>query len=190
VARFDTWMSRLERRYFPQARQWVCDRASGATLEIAIGTGLNLGLYPAAINLTGVDLQPAALDFARGRARDLGRTVTLRRADAMALPFDDASFDTVVYTFALCEVPDVSAALREAVRLLRPGGALLLADHVVSTNLVLRAGQRLLERLTIPASGEHFTRRPCLSLPAAGATLVESHRTWHGVIELVHATKA
>jgi ubiquinone/menaquinone biosynthesis C-methylase UbiE len=189
VASFDTWMTRLERRFFPQARGWVCGRASGATLEIAIGTGLNLGLYPPGIQLTGVDQQPAALDFARRRADELGRTVSLSRADALALPFADTSFDTVVCTFALCEMPDVPAALREAIRVLRPGGSLLLADHVVSTTLVLRIGQRLLEQITIPASGEHFTRRPCLDLPGAGATLVESHRSWHGVIELVHATK-
>lgn len=187
AARFDAQMTRLERRFFPGAREWVCARARGKTLEVAVGSGLNLPHYPDGVRLTGVDLIPEMLALARRRADHLGRDVELRTADAMALPFADASFDTVACTFALCEVQDDAAALGEALRVLRPGGRLLLADHVVSTRWLFRVGQHLLEWITIPMSGEHFTRRPLLHLQGLGAAVVESKRQLHGAIELVHA---
>jgi ubiquinone/menaquinone biosynthesis C-methylase UbiE len=62
-------------------------------------------VYPDDVALTGIDWSDAMLDIARGRAADLGRSATLQQADAHQLPFDDASFDTVVCTFGLCAIP-------------------------------------------------------------------------------------
>ncbi len=91
------------------SRSWVCGQARGDTLEVAVGTGLNLPFYPAGVELTGIDFSPAMLGVAQTRARQLGRTVDLRQADAHALPFPDALFDTVVCTFALCAIPTNAA---------------------------------------------------------------------------------
>ena len=90
-------------------RGWACSQSSGATLEVAIGTGLNLPEYPVEVSLTGIDLSPEMLELARQRAADLGRSVGLGQGDAQELPFADATFDTVVCTYALCSVPDESA---------------------------------------------------------------------------------
>ena len=189
AARFDAMMLRLEHRFFAGTRNWICGRASGDVLEIAVGTGLNLPHYPDAVRLTGVDLNPELLEFARRRAGMIGREIELFEADAMALPFPDESFDSVVCTFALCEVPDDAFAIGEALRVLRPGGSLLLADHVVATNLLVRAGQRVLESVTIRVSGEHFTRRPSAHLDAQGAKVVAGDRLTYGAVERVHARK-
>lgn len=189
VARFDSTMLRLERRFFADTRSWICGRASGDVLEIAVGTGLNLPHYPDHVRLTGVDLSPETLDFARRRARELGREITLAQADAMALPYPAASFDSVVCTFALCEVPDDARAIGEALRVLRPGGSLLLADHVVATNPLVRAGQHLLETVTIRLSGEHFTRRPSAHLDPLRVEVVASDRFTYGAVERLHARK-
>ncbi len=186
--RFDRMMASLERRFFPDAREWVVSRATGDTVEIAIGTGLNLPYYRADVRLTGVDLSPAMLAVAVDRAARQGRTLPAVVGDATRLPFPDASFDSLVCTFALCEVPDVGTALDEFVRVLRPGGRLLLADHVIATTALVRLGQRLLEAITIPASGEHFTRRPAAQLPAQ-LTLIASHRRTNGAVEYVEARK-
>lgn len=88
---------------------------------------------------------------ARGGGRR--RRVELREGDAHALAFDDDSFDTVVCTFSLCNIPDQQRAIGEMVRVLRPGGPLLLVDHVASTTRVARAVQRALERLSLRFSG-------------------------------------
>jgi ubiquinone/menaquinone biosynthesis C-methylase UbiE len=189
AARYDSLMQRLERRYFPDTRAWVCGRASGDTLEVAVGTGLNLPHYPPSVRLTAVDVSPAVFGLARERAGRCPYPVSFQRADAMDLPFPAETFDSVVCTFVLCEVPDVAAAIREALRVLRPGGSLLLADHVVSTSPLVRLGQRLLEAVTIPIGGEHYTRRPRLHLEAAGAEVVASSRLAFGAIEQVHARK-
>src|SRR5260370_17007270 len=100
------------------------------------------------------------LALARQRATQLGREADLREADALALPFPDASFDTAVCTFSLCAIADDRQAVIEMTRVLRPGGLLLLADHVAGSARLTRAVQRLLEAVTVPLQGEHFLRRP------------------------------
>lgn len=79
------------------------------TLEVAVGTGLNLPFYPAEADLTGINFSPAMLAVARRRAGHLGRAVDLREADALVLPFRGACFDTVVCTFACPPSPTTAA---------------------------------------------------------------------------------
>ena len=86
--------------------EWLCSRADGETLEIGIGQGRTLPFYPRNIRLTGIDLSGVAVDLAERRARELGLDVTLRRCDAAALPYPDEHFDTVVFCYALCTIPD------------------------------------------------------------------------------------
>lgn len=187
IARFDSLMTRLERRYFPHTRRWICSRAAGKTLEVAVGTGLNLAHYPSGLDLHGVDREPAALALAGRRSDERKLGMILKTGDAQRLPYPDASFDTVVCTFALCEVPRVEPVLAEFARVLRPEGQLLLADHVVATDTWVRLAQRLLEAVTIPLGGEHYTRRPSLQLPAVGFVVVESERLARGAVEQLRA---
>jgi ubiquinone/menaquinone biosynthesis C-methylase UbiE len=106
--------SGLESWLLGDGRSWAASQASGRTLEIAIGTGLNLPHYGSAVRLTGIDISPAMLDRASRRARHLGRDMDLVLSDAQQLPFEDASFDTVVCTLSLCSIPDDAAAIEEA----------------------------------------------------------------------------
>ena len=117
------------------------------------------------------------LSVARQRAARLGRDVDLREGDAQHLPFDDTSFDTVVCALSLCTIPSPVAAVGEMRRVLRPGGRLLLLDHIGSTWPPVYAAQWLLERVTIPAAGEHFTRRQMPLVKAAGFQIVEAGRS-------------
>ncbi len=187
--RYDQQMQLFDRVLFGDTRAWVCARASGDVLEVAIGTGLNLNLYPDGVRLVGVDFSPAMLEQARDRARKLGRTVDLREGDAHALAFPDGSFDTVVCTFSLCAIPDERRALAEMGRVLRPGGLLLLADHVVSSWWPLRAGQWLLDLVTVPLGGEHFLRRPLEQVRALGFQLQRHERFKAGIVERLAARK-
>jgi ubiquinone/menaquinone biosynthesis C-methylase UbiE len=114
-------------------RGWACSQATGNTLEVAIGTGLNLANYPPDVRITGIDLTPEMLVLARKRAADLGMTVTLCEGDAQALPFADGMFDTVLSTYSMCSVPDDRRAVLEMKRVLKAGGRLILVDHVRSS---------------------------------------------------------
>ncbi len=172
-----------ERVLFRDTRRWVCSQAAGQVLEVAIGTGLNLEHYPNDVALTGIDVSPAMLQIARRRAGELGRAVDLGVGDAEALEFTDASFDSVVCTFSLCAIPDDRRAVPEMIRVLRPGGTLLLADHVAATQPVLRAGQRIAELVSVPLGGEHFQRRPIELVQAAGLQVERHDRFAAGIVE-------
>lgn len=187
--RYDRTMRLTERWWFTGGRAWACSRAAGDVLEVAVGTGLNLAHYPPGLRLTGIDLSPQMLSVARQRAAQLGVDVSLREADAQALPFDDGSFDTVVCTLALCGIPDDRAAIAEMKRVLRPGGRLLLLDHVGSTWWPIWGVQRLVELVSVRTSQEHQTRRPLPLLVMAGFELVESQRLRAGTVERVLARK-
>lgn len=189
AARYDPSMRFLDRTLFRDTRAWVCGQAAGDVLEVAVGTGLNLEHYPAGTRLAGIDLSPAMLALARARAVDLGRDVELRVGDAEHLDVGDAAVDTVVCTFSLCGIPDAERAVREMARVLRPGGRLLLADHVASTNPLLRGVQRLAELVSVPAAGEHFRRRPLPLVQAAGLVVERRERFAAGVVERLVAAR-
>jgi len=186
---YDRQMGFFDRRLFGDSRKWICSQATGQVLEVAIGTGLNLPLYPEDVQLTGIEWSPAMLDIARRRAEQLGRTADLREADAQHLPFPDASFDTVVCTLSLCAIPDDRQAVAEMIRVLRPGGRLLLLDHIVSSAWHARAVQRLLELVTVPYGGEHFRRRPLAHVQAAGLEIEQRDRLKLGIVERIAARK-
>jgi ubiquinone/menaquinone biosynthesis C-methylase UbiE len=186
---YDGSMTRADRRFFGDTRQWVCGQATGDVLEVAIGTGLNLPHYPAGARLTGVEFSPGMLALAHRRAADLGRAVDLRQGDAQALDLPDAAYDTVVCTFALCAIPDDRKALAEMDRVLRPGGLLLLADHVAAGPWPLRAAQWLVERVSVPLAGEYWRRRPIRDVEAMGYTVERHDRFRLGIVERFAARK-
>jgi ubiquinone/menaquinone biosynthesis C-methylase UbiE len=185
---YDRGIAFFERVAFGGGREWVCSRATGMVLEVAVGTGRNLPFYAGDVTLTGVDLSPAMLAIASRRAVELGRDVDLRKGDAEALPFAEASFDTVVCVLSLCTIPDDAKALAEMARVLRPGGKLLLLDHIGSNWWPIWALQRFLELFTA-RNGEYQTRRPLPMLAAAGFTVTESERLKLGCVERVAAVK-
>jgi ubiquinone/menaquinone biosynthesis C-methylase UbiE len=188
--RYDRDIGFFERIQFGGGREWVCARARGDVLEVAVGTGRNLPFYPDSVRLTGIDLSPAMVAIARTRARELGREIDLREGDAQALPFPDGTFDTVVCTLGLCGFPDERAALAEMHRVLRPNGTLLLLDHVGSHHKLLYFGQWLLEKLTVRMLGDYQTRRPLPLLEEAGFAVEQRERLKAGTVERVAATKS
>jgi ubiquinone/menaquinone biosynthesis C-methylase UbiE len=188
-ASYDKEMALWDRRLFGDSRQWACAQASGEVLEVAVGTGLNLPLYPGEATLTGLDLSERMLALARDRAGELGREVTLRQGTAHALPFAGESFDTVVCTFGLCAIPDPDVAVDEMIRVLRPGGLLILVDHVASSSWIARAGQRLLELVTVPLAGEHFLRRPAERIMGGVLDIEQRERFTLGLVERLVARK-
>lgn len=187
--KYDRQMRFFDRALFAGGREWVCSRAEGDVLEIAVGTGRNLRHYPDAVNLTGIEFSPAMLEIARKAAADLGRTIDLRGGDAQALEFPDESFDTVICTLALCTIPDERAAVTEAKRVLRPGGRFLLLEHVRSPNRAIRLAQQLLEPLAVRFEGDHLLREPLDHLRAEGFKIEQQIRSKLGIVERIAARR-
>jgi ubiquinone/menaquinone biosynthesis C-methylase UbiE len=188
AARFDK-AEKWERRLFGADVRGIVRDARGDVLELAVGTGRNLPLYAGSVRLSGVELSGAMLELARIRAADLGLDADLRRGDVQSLPFDDASVDTVVCTFSLCTIPDDRRALEEAHRVLRPGGSLLLAEHVRSPNGLVRMLERVAEPIMLRIAGDHLLRDPLDHLETVGFAVDRVERTRLGVVERVWAHK-
>jgi len=187
--KFDREMRFWERVLFGDGRRWACSQARGEVLEVAVGTGRNFPFYPPAVRLTGIELSPAMLALARRRADELGREVELQVADAQALAFPTSAFDTVVCTLSLCGIPDDRKAVHEMKRVLRPGGRLLILDHVRSHLLPVRTVQRLLEPLEQRFHHESLLRRPLDHVLAEGFEIERHERLKWGVVERVVARK-
>jgi len=185
--RYDRDIQFWEKVQFGGGREWIGARAKGRVLEVAVGTGRNFDFYSRGVGITGVDLSPDMLDIARRHATDLDLEVDLCVAAAEALPFDEDSFDTAVCTLSLCTIPDPAASIAEMKRVLRPGGQLLLLDHIGSSWWPIWAAQRLVEQLTIRAAGEHMTRRQLPLVDAAGFDIVEAQRLKGGTVERIAA---
>lgn len=128
---YDFFFARAERAGVRELRRRALAGAAGSTLEIGAGTGLNHDLYPAAVSeLTLTEpFEPMARQL-RDKAARLTPPATVVEAPAEALPFADASFDTVALTLVLCTVPEPDRALMEIARVLKPGGRFLFLEHV------------------------------------------------------------
>lgn len=187
--KYDRMIAFSEKVLFSGGRRWVCSRAAGDVLEVAIGTGRNFEHYPEAVRLTGIDLSGAMLAIARQRAREVGRDADLRVGDAQALAFPDERFDTVVCTLSLCSIPDDRQAVAEMKRVLRGGGRLLLLEHVRSPHIPVRAVLYLLNPLTVRLLGDHMIREPLDHVRAEGLVVDELERSKWGFVERLSARK-
>ncbi len=142
-------------------------------LEVGVGTGNSFADYPAAARVTAIDISEKMLDRARRRAAKLDTDVRLLAADAQRLPFEDASFDTAIASCVFCSVPDPVLGLRELRRVLRPGGRLLLLEHVLSERPALRRWMLRLDAVTARLWGAHIARETVANVRAAGFVDVE-----------------
>jgi len=187
--RYDRQMNFFDRVLFTGGREWACGGVEGEVLEIAVGSGRNLAVYPKGASLTAIEFSPEMLKLAKRRAAEIGTDVDLRLGDAQALEFPDESFDTVICTLALCTIPDPGKAVGEAYRVLRPGGQFRAIEHVRSPSLLVRGVQRAIDPLSVRFAADHVVREPLDYLRPAGFEIQHLERSKIGIVERVVARK-
>lgn len=185
-AREQAMMDRLAGRW----RRKLWSRVGeGEVLEVGVGTGANMPFYPAGSDVTAIDIAENMLSRAEVRAAKLGVHVDLARMDVEHLDFADARFDFVVATFVFCSVPDPIAGLKEARRVLKPGGILLLLEHVRSENRIVGKLMDALNPVAVRATGANINRRTVDNVNAAGFAEAAATSRMRGIVRLIEARK-
>jgi len=174
-------------------RQTAVSKAAGRTLEIGIGTGINLELYDfdRVTRLTGLDISEGMLDKSKERVseKNLGERVELVQGDAARLPFESNSFDTVIVTYALCVIPDAESSLREIARVLKSDGSGYLVEHISSDFKPLASYQSLISPFIAQFGKGCDPSKDIPSLAqASGLRLVDIDRRVKGTVALMQVS--
>ena len=188
AATYDRSLGVVERVMLGQLRQAYGALLRGETLEVGVGSGLNIPFYaPDVTRAVGVDLSEEMLRHAHERSSQLDIPFALVQADAEALPFPDATFDTVAISLALCTIPDPVRALLEIARVCRPHGRIVMLEHVRSTARPLAAMQRVLSPLNERAIGCHLDRDTFGLARSLGFSIDETQSRLFNSVQLVVA---
>lgn len=165
------WMLRpLERQFLGERRAQLLEHLGGEVLDVGAGTGANLRHFGRADHVIAVEPDPAMRRRLISRLPDARVPVEVVDAAAESLPFDGARFDAVVYTLVLCTVSDPSRALSEARRVLKPGGRLIVFEHVRGSGRLARWQDRVTPLWSRLFAGCHPNRDTRTAIEGAGFT--------------------
>jgi len=162
-------METLPEEVYKRWRQRVWKAVEGKkVIEVGVGTGKNMSLYPANSQVTGIDISEQMLAKARRRTEQLDSSVELLEMDAQQLEFDDDTFDSGVATFVFCSVPDPVEGLRELQRVVKSGGEIILLEHMRSKNPILAKIMDWLDPFVVRVIGPHINRYTVENVNKAG----------------------
>jgi ubiquinone/menaquinone biosynthesis C-methylase UbiE len=174
----------LEKWSVTTLRRSLLQGVSGAVLEIGVGSGANLAIYSTNAQVTALDRNP-------DRLRKLAAKYPKSRhvlADAMFVPMPDNAFDYVIGTFVFCSIADPKVALMEVRRVLRPGGQLLLMEHVRGLRPVTRRLTDWLNPCWVRLTHEcHLNRETAITVQSAGLQIRRTQSYLGGLVQRIEA---
>jgi ubiquinone/menaquinone biosynthesis C-methylase UbiE len=177
--------SGLTERLLATRRRKVGEIVKGRLLDIGFGTGLSLPHYPPSVEIVGIDASLGMLRFARQEAARLGRPVEVLEMDAEHLAFPNQTFDSVAFNLCLCTIGDPERAVREAVRVARPGAPMAFLEHVRSHVLPIALIQEVASPLLVALEQDHFNRRTEATIRQAGVEVITVERFALGFFNLI-----
>ncbi|MEQ1635325.1 MAG: class I SAM-dependent methyltransferase [Methylococcales bacterium] len=187
---YDGMEAILEGLVFSRWRKRLWAKVKGEhILEVGVGTGKNFRYYPKDARVTAMDFSPKMLERAQQHQARKNIEVHLDLMDVEQLYYADNSFDTVVATFVFCSVPAPRKGLRELYRVCKPGGQVILLEHVLSSNRFLAAMMRLLNPLVLAAVGANINRQTVKNVQACGFNQVLIDARSGDIIKLIQAYK-
>jgi ubiquinone/menaquinone biosynthesis C-methylase UbiE len=168
----------MRNKHLGPYRQRVIGAAEGRVLEIGVGSGLNLGHYPAAVReLLALEPDPKLIRLARDRSAVRSRAVSFLEVSAERIPLENSSIDTVVSTWTMCTISDVRRALEEIRRVLKPSGRLLFVEHGLAPDAGVRKWQHRLDPLWTRVGGGCHLDRPIETLVTAAGFEIDRLKT-------------
>jgi len=187
---YDFMEGLLERSRYSRWREMLWRKVEGSRiLEVGVGTGKNFPYYPRDAEITAVDFSEEMLRRAEVKAERQGVKVRLQQMDVQQLDFEDDTFDTVVATFVFCSVPDPVRGLKEVKRVCRPGGKVLLLEHVLSANRLLAWLMNLVNPLVVRIMGPNINRRTVENVSKSGLKVEQVTDLAAGIFKLIEARK-
>lgn len=187
---YDLMESLVERFRFRKRRQRLWSKVEGTRiLEVGVGTGKNFLYYPADVEITAIDFSPKMLERARSKARRQNVKAHLLQMDAQHLEFEDNTFDTVAATCVFCSVPDPVCGLTEVERVCKPGGKVILLEHVLSANRILALLMNLVNPLVVRMMGTNVNRRTVENVTKSGLVLEQVLDLGVDTFKLIEARK-
>lgn len=171
---------------FGKARAKLFEELTGEILELGVGTGRNIPYYPEGASVVAIDISKKMISKAEDNAKKLYREVSFEVADVEELPFEDKSFDAVVATGVFCCVPDQVRGFKEAKRVLKEGGKIILLEHVRPAGLLGKIFD-ILDPIVSNIMGPHINKRTLESIKEAGLTIIKEENIFSDWVKLVIA---
>lgn len=187
---YDLMESAMEGFGYAKWRKLEWSKVEGTRiLEVGVGTGKNFTYYPRDADVVAIDISDGMLKRATDKAAAGQVTVDLKQMDVETLDFADSSFDSVVASFVFCSVPDPVRGLKEIERVCRPGGKVVLLEHVLSANRVLGWLMNLVNPLVVRMMGANINRRTVDNIVTSGLVVEQVTDLGAGIFKLIEARK-
>jgi ubiquinone/menaquinone biosynthesis C-methylase UbiE len=180
----------MEGLFFKNWRKKLWAKVDGHhILEVGVGTGKNFDFYPNNARITAIDFSEAMLKQATHKKDRKSISVDLDLMDVQSLSFADNSFDTVIGSFVFCSVPLPSKGLKELYRVCKPGGQVLLLEHVLSSNPIMAKVMNFFNPVILALVGANINRNTVKNIKACGFVSVRVDERSSDIIKLIEARK-
>ncbi len=185
---YDLMEGITERSRYSKWREMLWSKVEGThILEVGVGTGKSFPYYPADAEITAIDFSGEMLKRAEHKAGKQKVKVRLQQMDVQNLEFEDNTFDTVVASFVFCSVPDPVRGLIEIERVCKPGGKVVLLEHVLSVNCILGWFMNLANPLVVRMMGANINRRTVENVLKSGLVVERVTDLGAGIFKLIEA---